>query len=79
MRRTILSFVACLALLYFFIFSHERQDLGGGADLLNLECTFYFLYIFFSETFLILIRIQRYIIVNVYSSLFKAPVTFLIF
>jgi len=60
-----LSSVACLALQYFSALSHKRHDLRK--ELLNIKCVcFDFLYIFLFETFVILRRIKRDMIINVY-------------
>jgi hypothetical protein len=55
MRRILLSSMACLALLYFYIVAHKRQDFRG-------KCVFCFSLQLLSETFLILRRIQGDII-----------------
>jgi len=72
---TILSSVACTALLYFCTLYRKRQDifffLGGG--LLNVKCVFWFSLEHSSEKFLV-VRIQRDVI-NVHPSSCKVPVT----
>ena len=72
MCRVILFYVACLALPYFPTLSHKRHDLQKKVFehttcVLILSTTL-------SETFLILRRIQRDIIVNVLRSSCKVPV-----
>jgi hypothetical protein len=67
MRRIILSSVACLAVPYF---SHYL--INGtifGEKLLNIKCVLWFVLQLLSETFLILRRIQRDIMINVHRSL----------
>jgi hypothetical protein len=71
MRSIILSSVACLALLYVSTLSHKRHDFRK--KLLNIKCVFWFFLQLLSETFLILRRIQRDIIINVHRSLCKVP------
>ena len=72
MRRVVLSSFACLALSYFPASSHKRYDLRKSV--LNIKCVFCFcLQLFFSETFLILRRIERDMIKNVYWSSCKVP------
>ena len=71
MRRIILSLVACLALPDFFTPSHKRQKFS--AELFRIECDL-ILSTTLSKIFLILIKIQRDIIINVYSSSCKIPV-----
>jgi hypothetical protein len=62
----ILSSVACPALEYFSSLSHKRYDFLK--KLLNKKCKFWFSLQLLSQTFLILRRIQRDIIVNVIKS-----------
>jgi hypothetical protein len=45
-----------------------------GNDLLNIKCVFWFFVQLLSEIFLILRRIQRYIIINIHRSSCKVPV-----
>ena len=78
LRRVILSSVVCLALLYFFTFSHERHDFQGGGEeegtVLNVVCTFDFIYKFFGNISHSNKNTALYnIIVNVYNCLFKLP------
>jgi hypothetical protein len=72
MRRITLLPVACLALLYFSTLSHKRHDLTS-----NVRFDFSLQLLF--ETFLILRRIQRDIVINVYSSSCKVPVILVTF
>jgi hypothetical protein len=72
MRRIILSSVACLAVQYFSTLSHKRHDFRGK-KVLNIKCVFWFSLQLLSETFLILRRIQRDIIINVHRSSCKVP------
>jgi hypothetical protein len=72
MRCIILSSVACLVLPYFSTLSYKRQDFREK-KLLNVKCVFWFPVQLLSETFLILSRIQRDIIINVHMSLCKVP------
>jgi hypothetical protein len=65
MRRIILSSVACLALPYFSTLSHKRQDFGKHVPehqmwVLTFSPNF-------PETFLILRRIEREIIINLHK------------
>jgi len=53
----------------FSTLSHKRHDFPGEKKLLNLECAFWFSVQLLSETFLILIRIERDMIKKIYSSL----------
>jgi hypothetical protein len=72
MRRIILSSVACLALPYFSTLSHKRHDFRK--KFLNTKCVFWFFLQPLSQTFLILRRIQRDIIIKVHRSSCKVPV-----
>jgi hypothetical protein len=64
MRRIILPSVTCPALSYFSTFSHAaRHDIGGGGGGTKHNMCFDFLYDF--NTFLILRRTERDIIINV--------------
>jgi hypothetical protein len=67
MRRIILSFVAFPELQYSATLSHKRPDFRK--KLLNTKCVFGFSIQFLSQTFLILRRIERDTIKNVYWSL----------
>jgi hypothetical protein len=71
MRRIIWSSVACLVLPYFFTLSHKQHEFRK--NILNIKCVFWFFLNLLSETFLILRRIQRDIIVNVHRSHVKYP------
>jgi hypothetical protein len=66
MRRIILSSVACLPLQNFHTFYHKRHDFRKRV--IEHEMCFDFLYNILSETFLILRRIQRDVIINVHRS-----------
>jgi hypothetical protein len=71
MRRIILSSVACLAVPYFSILSHKRHDIRK--NLLNIKFVFLFSLHSLCETYLILARIQRDIIINVHRSSCEVP------
>jgi hypothetical protein len=71
MRRIVLLSVVCLALPYFSTLSHKLHDFGK--KFLNIKYVFWFFLQLLSETFLILRRIQRDIIINVHRSLCKVP------
>jgi hypothetical protein len=71
MRRIILSSVACLAVPYFSTLSHKRHGFHKKVIEHNI-CVLIFSTTLF-ETFLILARIQRDIIINVHTSLCKVP------
>jgi hypothetical protein len=77
MRRIILPSVACLAVPYFSTLSHKRRDFRitftEHKMCVLIFCTT------LSETFPILRRIQRDIIIHVHISSGKAPVTFVRF
>jgi hypothetical protein len=72
MRLLILLSVACLALPYFFTLSHKRHNFLKKKTLLNKKCVLIFS-TNLSQTFLILRRIQRDIIINIHRSLCKVP------
>jgi hypothetical protein len=72
MRRIILSSVARLAVPYFSTLSHKRHDFRKKM-LLNIKCVFWFSVQLLSETFLVLRRIHRDIIINVHRSSCKVP------
>jgi len=63
MRHIILPYVACWALPNFSTLSHKRHD--GRKKVIKQKISFYFIYNF-SATFLIQIRVQLNIIINVY-------------
>jgi len=69
------SSVACPALQHFSTLSHKGHNLKK--KLLDINCVFWFPLQLLSETFLVLRRLKRYMIKNVYWSSDKAPVTFL--
>jgi len=68
----ILSSVACLVLPYFPTLSHKWHDFRKR--LLNIKSVLWFSPQRLSETFLILRRIQRCIIINVRRSSCKVPI-----
>jgi hypothetical protein len=69
MNHTVTSFVAPLAPLYFSTLSHKRHDFRGGKKkLLGIKCVVSFSLQIFSETFHILWRIYRDIVINVKAS-----------
>ena len=70
---TILSSVACPALQSFSTLYHKRHDFRGGKKLLNMKGVLCYSLQLLSETFFILRRIQRDIIINVRRSLRKLP------
>ena len=65
LRRIILSSVARPALPYFSTLSQKRYNLRGGGLYWTQNCVFWLSLQLLSETFLILTRIQRGIIINV--------------
>jgi fucose 4-O-acetylase-like acetyltransferase len=71
LRRIMLSSVACLAVPYFSTLCHKRLDFWKKSYWTYNACLD-FLYNF--ETFLILRRIQRGIMINVHRSSCKVPV-----
>jgi hypothetical protein len=68
----ILPSVACPAVQYFLHYMINGPIFEGM--LLNIKCVFCFSLQLLSETFLMLRRIQRDMIVNVYRSSCKVPV-----
>ena len=66
MRCFISSSVACAALPYFSILSHKGNDFRKM--LLNIKCVFLISRRLLSETFVILRRIHRHIIINVHRT-----------
>jgi hypothetical protein len=66
MSRTILSSVACLSLPYFSTIFHKGHNFG--VKLLKIKCASGFPLQLLSESFLILRRIERGMIINVYTS-----------
>jgi len=52
---------------------------GGGGELLNIKCVFWFSLQLLSETFLILRRIQRDVIITAHMSSCTEPVIRVIF
>jgi hypothetical protein len=77
MRCVILSFVVSLVLPYFSTLSHKRQDFRKK----NIEHKHVFRFSLhrLSETFIILRRIHRDIIINVHRYSCKVPVNFVRF
>jgi hypothetical protein len=73
MRRIILSSVDCPALPYFSTLSHKQHDFAK--KLLNIKCASSFPLQLLSETFLIIKRLERDMIINVHSSWCKVPVS----
>ena len=71
MRHIILSSVASLAPPCFSTLSHKRHDFRKK---LNIKCVFGFSLQLLSETFLIIRRIQRDIVINVKTTSCKVPV-----
>ena len=63
----ILSYVACPAVPYFPTLSYKRH-VYQGKKVLNLQCVIWFSLQLLSETFLILGRNERHIIINVHRS-----------
>ena len=78
LRRVMLSSVACLALSHFSTLYHKRHHFRGN-KILNIKCVFWFSVKLLSETFPILRRSQRDIIMNVHRSSCKVPVIFVRF
>ena len=72
MRHIILSSVACLAVQYFPTLYHKRHDFRK--QFLNIKLCFVFSLQILSDTFLILRRIQRDMITNVFWSSCNVPV-----
>jgi hypothetical protein len=64
-----------VCLYHFFFSSHKRHDFRNK-KVLNIKCLFWFSVQLLSETFLILRRIKRNIIINVPRSSCKVPVVF---
>ena len=77
MRRILLSFVACLDLLYFFPYLVKFKFFLGGGNLLKMKCVLIFSTTFYG-TFLFVTRIQRGVI-NVRRSSCKMPVVLVTF
>jgi hypothetical protein len=78
MRRVILSSVACLLLSYFSTLCHKGHDFRGKKFIEHTMCV-NSLYNYFSETFLILRRIEQYIVLNAHTSSCKVPIILVIF
>jgi hypothetical protein len=72
MRLIILSSVGCLALRYVSTLSQKRHDFRKK-KLSNIKCVFLFTLQHLSETFIILRRIERDIIINVHGCSCKVP------
>jgi hypothetical protein len=80
MRRIILSSVACLAVLYLCRLSYKLHDLGGGGvNVIERKMCVLIFSTTSSETFLILRRYERDIVINIHISTSKASVIFAIF
>ena len=77
MHRILLPSVACLAVPYFSTLSHKRHDFRK--NVVKHKVIFLFSVKFLSETFLVLRRIQRYIVINVRMSSCIVPVILLRF
>jgi hypothetical protein len=77
MRRIMLSPLACLAFSYFLTLSHKQHDFRK--KLFNTKYLFSYSLQIVSETFLILRRVDRDIIINVHRSSCKVPVILLRF
>jgi len=75
MRHIILSSVTCLVLTCFSILSRKRRDFRGGGYW--TQQVFWFSVQLLSETFLIIIRIHRDIIISVCWSSCRVPVILL--
>ena len=71
MRRIISSSIVCLVVPYFSTLSHKRHYFRKKFIIKNVGCDF--LYNFLSDTFLILRKIQRDIIISVQRSSCKVP------
>jgi hypothetical protein len=78
MRRIILSCVASLAPPHFSTLAHKRHDFRKNV-IEHKMCVLIFSTKLFSETFLIMRRIQRDTIINVHKSSCKVPVILVIF
>jgi len=74
MRCIILSSVACLAVSYFSTLPHKRHDLRK--KLPSIKYVFWFSLQRLTETFVILRRTERNIIINVHRPSCKIPVIF---
>jgi len=73
MPHNIMSPVACPALQY-FLPHYLKNGTNFGITLLNTKGVFWFSLQLLSETFLILRRTQRDMLINVYRSSCKVPV-----
>ena len=71
MCRILLSCVACPAVPYVSILSHQRYDFRK--EIMEHKMCIFYRHILF-ETFLILRKIQRDIVINVETSSCKVPV-----
>ena len=77
MRRIVLSSVVWRFYDFFCTLSQKRHDFSGGGEggyLLDAKCVFGFSIQLLSETFLILRRNVRDMIINVYRSACTVPV-----
>jgi len=71
MRRITVSSVACLVLPYFSHYLTKARFSGGG--IIEQNVIWFSLHLLY-DTFLVLRRIQRHIIINVHRSSYKIPV-----
>jgi hypothetical protein len=71
--------VASLAAPYFYSLRHKRRNFRKRKKLLNIKRVIWFSLQLFTETFLILRRIQRDITINIYRPLCKVSVIIIIF
>ena len=72
MRLIILSFMACLYLPYFYTLSHKRHDLLKKVITGEVHALFFSTSLF--ETFFIIRKTERDVIINIYWSSCEAPV-----
>jgi len=79
MRRIVLSTVTSLALLYFSTQSLKLHDFRKKKKVTGHKFVFWFSLQILSETFLIIRRIERDIIINVHGSSWNVPVIFVRF
>jgi hypothetical protein len=72
MRHIMWSSVTCVAVQYFSTWSHKRHHIRKKS--LNIKCVFWFSLQLLSNTFLVLRRSERDIIINVHRSSCKVTV-----